>query len=706
MPFTAEKRPPNSFQASHRFNARTYQPPKAKAPQPKANTPDESSDGKGKGVKDSQALDSKRKGGKGKGGKGKHWSKSKGQEKSAPRSNVDNEGRPYDFSRVIVNFNNVGNYYGRKVHNTGTFHWEGVRRCLRHLVEELGLSAIGVIFEKWHGMDDTQGGTVQVLGIPQDIRDLCEHVEETPKLSQNYQEWSKHKSADDEMTIKLAYRRNCRLLDNDNYRDWIKNLKNPKMREWLAHCQDRLQMKYYFDSGLGCFETLDGNDELDSDEERVSGEQIRPARQQGGSAELPTAAGSATAEEIDLHPSNKATSSSTPAAHVGKNVNQLDRPHASAVPSAAGITAARGRTGQEPVALSAPRQPLRPTIESAFNSAAPTISSAAPAVGAYVVAPSQALPLGLPQSLPHALPQAFVEPMLHRTADLEPHPQPFFEASVETKQPLCEAARQGHLGQLRALLKKGVDPNMPDSQGVNAIYYAVANRDLEAVRLLKRYCASVRRARGPRGEPLMGMACRWLREEGPDSLSADMLVELRLPANAATLYSEAIELDVGDDAETSSPPIHRTAAAPPRKRPRTPAQPEVVEIDDDPPEPPVHAMKETDAERKQRMLRLNKKIRAVQSDVALPSASGTGSSDGTNTLSPGRGDYATALALAFSAPAEASAPGPAIGERFDDLDDDEITAAALAGSLQFAGAPPALRSGFEMAEDDPYMTNT
>ena len=29
------------------------------------------------------------------------------------------------------------------------------------------------------------------------------------------------RSADDEMTIKCAYHRNCRLLDNDNYKDLI-----------------------------------------------------------------------------------------------------------------------------------------------------------------------------------------------------------------------------------------------------------------------------------------------------------------------------------------------------------------------------------------------------------------------------------------------------------------------------------------------------
>merc|ERR1712224_839539 len=68
-----------------------------------------------------------------------------------------------------------------------------------------------------------------------------------------------HRSADDEMTIKCAYRRNCRFLDNDNYADWRKSMRDEKVRHWLEKCQDILQMRYYFDAGLGEFDTLDGN---------------------------------------------------------------------------------------------------------------------------------------------------------------------------------------------------------------------------------------------------------------------------------------------------------------------------------------------------------------------------------------------------------------------------------------------------------------
>ena len=174
---------------------------------------------------------------------------------------TDNEGRPYDPSRVVVNFNNVGTTFGKKFMRNevrqagrgGSFHWEGVRRCVRYLNEELKLLVIGVIFENWKGTDDMDKPR-SVEGVPGDIWDMCEFIEETPRSAGFHQ-----RSADDEMTIKCAYRRNCRMLDNDNYRDWLKVLRNEQMRAWLEHSQARIHMKYYFDSGLGCFETLDGN---------------------------------------------------------------------------------------------------------------------------------------------------------------------------------------------------------------------------------------------------------------------------------------------------------------------------------------------------------------------------------------------------------------------------------------------------------------
>lgn len=92
------------------------------------------------------------------------------------------------------------------------------------------------------------------LQVPADISAMCESIELTPRLLGH-----RHKCADDEMTIKCAYRRNCRFLDNDNYQDWRSYLADESVRAWLLHCQEFLQMKFYFDSGLGEFDILEGN---------------------------------------------------------------------------------------------------------------------------------------------------------------------------------------------------------------------------------------------------------------------------------------------------------------------------------------------------------------------------------------------------------------------------------------------------------------
>eukprot|EP00931_Biecheleriopsis_adriatica_P041907 TRINITY_DN2389_c0_g1_i1.p1 TRINITY_DN2389_c0_g1~~TRINITY_DN2389_c0_g1_i1.p1 ORF type:complete len:904 (-),score=188.66 TRINITY_DN2389_c0_g1_i1:30-2741(-) len=168
---------------------------------------------------------------------------------------VDNEGRPFDLSHVVVNFANVGATYGERVlrRNKATsylFDYEGVRRCVRHLKENRGLSVIGVIFENFRGAENGR----EVMYVPPDIQAMCESIELTPRLTGQH-----HRSADDEMTIKCAYRRNCRFLDNDNYQDWLSNMFDQNVRAWLLHCQEFLQMRFYFDSGLGAFDVLDGN---------------------------------------------------------------------------------------------------------------------------------------------------------------------------------------------------------------------------------------------------------------------------------------------------------------------------------------------------------------------------------------------------------------------------------------------------------------
>jgi len=163
----------------------------------------------------------------------------------------------FSINRVVVNFANVGAsyacvYLGReKAMGDRMFDWEGVRICVRSLTTEHGLQVIGVVYENYSGPDK---GNVVVTGVPDDIRKMCHSVQETPRL-----DGRNHKSADDEVTIKCAFRRNCRFLDNDNYRDWKCGMRDQKCRSWLEGCQEFMQMRYFFDSELGSFDVLEGN---------------------------------------------------------------------------------------------------------------------------------------------------------------------------------------------------------------------------------------------------------------------------------------------------------------------------------------------------------------------------------------------------------------------------------------------------------------
>jgi hypothetical protein len=207
-----------------------------------------------------------------------------------------------------VNFVNVGMKFGEKFPNSErsgktAFGWEGVRRCVKHLANDRKYRVIGVIFENFK-----VGVGEPMVGVPADIRQMCESIEETPRSNGSHQ-----KSADDEMTIKCAYRRNCHFLDNDNYRDWLRALHNPTQRAWLECNQDKLHMKYYFDT-LGYFETLDGNSAIVSTNKDGKGEGARvglgtggrldpvsPSRGNGSSALCPTA-GSASSPTVPCPP--------------------------------------------------------------------------------------------------------------------------------------------------------------------------------------------------------------------------------------------------------------------------------------------------------------------------------------------------------------------------------------------------------------------
>merc|ERR1712187_770258 len=116
------------------------------------------------------------------------------------------------------------------------------------------MGVIGCVNENFTGTD---GDSNQKRPIPSDILRMIEKsggsVEEVPRIDGDH-----HKSADDEATIRLAYRRNCRFLDNDNYREWLQQLRDDKIRKWFKRSKDLLHSRYMFDSE-GVFELLEGN---------------------------------------------------------------------------------------------------------------------------------------------------------------------------------------------------------------------------------------------------------------------------------------------------------------------------------------------------------------------------------------------------------------------------------------------------------------
>jgi len=119
---------------------------------------------------------------------------------------MDATGRQYDLSVVVLSFAHVGGTYATKVRKDTSekpFDWDGVRRCLLHLTQEVGLQVVGCMFEHFTGRD-RNGSKVEV---PRDIKNMCVSIQETPRLITQNQ-----KTADDEMTIKCAYRRNCRFF--------------------------------------------------------------------------------------------------------------------------------------------------------------------------------------------------------------------------------------------------------------------------------------------------------------------------------------------------------------------------------------------------------------------------------------------------------------------------------------------------------------
>ncbi|CAE7794777.1 unnamed protein product, partial [Symbiodinium sp. CCMP2592] len=252
---------------------------------------------------------------------------------------IDNEGRPYNLKLVVVNFNNVGTSFGMIFNGDKEpkYNWEGVRRCVKELARR-GFKIIGVIYQSWKGWD----GDEIVNVVPQDIRSHCESIQETPRIVGGNQ-----RSADDEMTIKCAYHRNCRLLDNDNYKDWLHTLRKAEIRNWYSFSQDRIHMKYFFDSEVGFFETLDGNAARGASEEP---EERRPRQ------------AAATDDRICVTPPEDGDGPNSKRAALSSALS-MGAPAPVLVPTEAGIRHHRGPTITMPSANLDPSQTVDLTAE-------------------------------------------------------------------------------------------------------------------------------------------------------------------------------------------------------------------------------------------------------------------------------------------------------------------------------------------------------
>jgi len=428
------------------------------------------------------------------------------------RIHFDNEGRPFDMQQVVVNVANVGINFGKKFAADGKFHWEGIRRCVKHLTQELRLKVICVIYENWKGNDNVDYPQM-VSGVPKDIRDMCQSIEETPRATGKHQ-----KSADDEMTIKCTYRRNCRMLDNDNYRDWLRVMRNEKMRAWLEHSQERIHMKYYFDSGLGCFETLDGNAERGASEERDGGGKgggpsVRPTEERNGGGK---GGGKRSSQD-------GATSCVTPPDSF------LDQSGGYQTPLAQ-VAYPRGRVPTiEPFRLEAAvsRGPRPEKVAASGQTAVSTVSA--------------------------------------------------LNEKHEGWTPVCAAAAEGNFEMVRALLEKGADPNIANLQGAHPLFYAVDKWNMRLVRILLQYGAQPAITRGPFAEPLTTCARRRLGEGTRAATRAmthqqlladlgvdvsDLLATVAAPPKPRPPAPTVLDLD--------DPPTSSAASGPPQpKRSRT-----------------------------------------------------------------------------------------------------------------------------------------
>lgn len=168
----------------------------------------------------------------------------------------DNDGRPYNWKNVVVNFAGIGAAFVRALRGKDpkkeyrVFDWEGVRLCVRHLTLELGLKVIGVTSEGLLGPDK---GSTRRLSLPVDIKLMCETIEVADNLSEQHPRY-----AGRVMTLMVAWQKNCRFI-SDDIGDRPQQLCNSECQSWLRAARRMLLMRFFFDPRLGRFETPDGD---------------------------------------------------------------------------------------------------------------------------------------------------------------------------------------------------------------------------------------------------------------------------------------------------------------------------------------------------------------------------------------------------------------------------------------------------------------
>merc|ERR1711957_448909 len=175
------------------------------------------------------------------------------------KKKADAEGRVFAYDSVVVNFQNIGELYADRVLKQAptrpglrVFDWEGVRKCVKYITEDMRMKVIGVAPEELRGPDD---GIDEDAELPFDVRELCEEVAEVPKTTARIMPGRTNKSLDYEMTINAAHSRNCRFLANEGM-DILQHVHNQKINQWVNQNHELMQLRFYFDSTIGTFDTL------------------------------------------------------------------------------------------------------------------------------------------------------------------------------------------------------------------------------------------------------------------------------------------------------------------------------------------------------------------------------------------------------------------------------------------------------------------